>query len=166
MECFYIGSKFASLYVTSLFLGHPQAHILYQPDTVAAYRSLPVGQLAIANTPGGYSSVTTSNSVSRYQQPLSHLSGPGSFQYVATPQSSYQASSPLHTRPALAYGQYTPIQVIQQSIQVPATYLPSRHMQVGELGSVVTTSGTSGYTNQPPDAYSSPHRQWNPSTYP
>ena len=88
------------IYNVSFFLstGHPQ--ILYHSDV---YRSLPMGPL-IANTtynPQSYSTSSTPNST-RYQQPLSHLSGgPASFQYVASPQSSYpsyitSSSTPCH----------------------------------------------------------------------
>ena len=132
--------------------GHPQ--ILYSSDA-SVYRSLPM----IPNTSynaQGYSA-TTPNSVSRYQQPLSHLSGgPGSFQYVASPQGSYQAS---HPRAAL-YGQYTPVQVIQQ---VPATYLSSPR---GVAPGVGTTMDQGTGFPTPSESYTSSQRHWNPSTYP
>ena len=144
------------IYNVSFFLstGHPQ--ILYHSDV---YRSLPMGPL-IANTtynPQSYSTSSTPNST-RYQQPLSHLSGgPASFQYVASPQSSYQATSPLHPRPATAlYGQYTPVQV------VPAYLSSPRHMSTGGVVGTTIDQGTG--LSPPTETYTTRH--WNPPTYP
>ena len=109
---------------TPLSSGHTQpTHILYSSAdatgvaaaAAAAYR--PMAPLPIANTnyPAHLytGSSTTSNSISRYGTPLSHISSNSPTNYISTtsPQSTYQGSG---HRPTL-YSQY-PVQFIQPYI--------------------------------------------------